>query len=836
MPTVVFFEAPGRPLSKLYSEHKVINYPLVRDFTSHKFEVAEGLQGLREKADLLLSCGKKGYCMFNGQLTRDLKNESRAGLTDKAANAYNLIIDVDNIVVPSFSANPPFNRMHLQTIAELVIAKLPEPFHKVSYIVHASNSFGLKLPKISMHIEFFLTRPEAPTFVKNFMTWLNFNSDFEPMIGLTPSGMALSWPLDITMAEATRLVYIAPPRIEKPLKDPFDDPGQRIQVVEKELETLDLSQWQEVAMAQATVTLRNKKLAELRKKAGLPTRNQQTQKLKSGGDTLDVITNPDIVTMQLVADEGNFLRYNINGGDSAAYYVYKRSPNIVRNFKGEAPFLLEAASPETYQMIMEEYRSLETEDIFGRRPFAFRDWKQDAIYHGFYDPQENRILEISTRLGSGKSHISDFYTYNGFPEPDILPQVRYVFEPDDPRELDLDNEFVNRFRRSAYLRENATIPEEYRGVGMGSGILVRDLCPLIYKIMHSIVGSDDEEYEYFLNWIAFIVQKRQKAQTAYVLQGVQGTGKGLFFSEIMTPIIGDDYCSLKMLKALDDTSNAWVQEKLFVMIDEVRIADAANASRTTNLIKSMVTDSKMTMRALYSDQKDIKSYTNFLFATNNDDAIEIPDGDRRFNIAPRQTQKLLERHPELALARFELPQLIAKELPYFASFLMQFQINTNAVMEARETESKEIMRLNSQKTTDRFCYALAKGDLQYFLDYMNPEFIIPKDIAIQASYESIVKNAIATLLDKERPGYMPLTHDSIRFLYSRIIGKEISPASTTKFLQLHGLRPRKIRHEGTQRHFFEVTWSAADLDPEELTRQYLTPTDMRQFSVVPVAH
>jgi hypothetical protein len=44
--------------------------------------------------------------------------------------------------------------------------------------------------------------------------------------------------------------------------------------------------------------------------------------------------------------------------------------------------------------------------------------------------------------------------------------------------------------------------------------------------------------DHFLNWLAFILQHRDRTKTAWVLHGVPGTGKGLLTNDILRPIFG----------------------------------------------------------------------------------------------------------------------------------------------------------------------------------------------------------------------------------------------------------------------------------------------------------
>ena len=98
MNKIVFLKAKGKRLSKLYSRHGVINYPMQKLFTSHEESVPHSHEGMQQKA---------GHCLLTGLLKTPLVNQSRAGKADKDALCYGLIIDIDNVVLPLGSAAPP---------------------------------------------------------------------------------------------------------------------------------------------------------------------------------------------------------------------------------------------------------------------------------------------------------------------------------------------------------------------------------------------------------------------------------------------------------------------------------------------------------------------------------------------------------------------------------------------------------------------------------------------------------------------------------------------------------------------------------------------------------
>ena len=76
-------------------------------------------------------------------------------MADRVASTELLVLDIDGIQMPGSLTD-------VRTVAEKIIAQLPECFQDVSYIAQASASLGFKKDKVSMHFFFLLDQPTQP--------------------------------------------------------------------------------------------------------------------------------------------------------------------------------------------------------------------------------------------------------------------------------------------------------------------------------------------------------------------------------------------------------------------------------------------------------------------------------------------------------------------------------------------------------------------------------------------------------------------------------------------------------------------------------------------------
>lgn len=236
-----FVEAShGRKLIKTIGVKETTAYPNVVQVTSHEYEVPVSLDGLRQKHDLLQKHSALGHCLLKGNFVRPLVSESRAGATDKEEVTSSMILDLDNLELDGVTIPKSLDQVKLILLTERFIELLPLVFKDTSYIVQASSSMGLK-SGINVHIEFFLKQPVSPRFLKSFLTRMNFEvSQLESNLSLSATGTALKYTLDPSVADNSKLIYIAPPAFDG-VSDPFASISQRIALVEKGQDLLDIS-------------------------------------------------------------------------------------------------------------------------------------------------------------------------------------------------------------------------------------------------------------------------------------------------------------------------------------------------------------------------------------------------------------------------------------------------------------------------------------------------------------------------------------------------------------------------------------------------------------------
>ena len=153
-------------------------------------------------------------------------------------------------------------------------------------------------------------------------------------------------------------------------------------------------------------------------------------------------------------------------------------------------------------------------------------------------------------------------------------------------------------------------------------------CKEITELIWVVSGKNQGCYDYFMNWLAQMVQHPAvKTGTAVVLKSKQGAGKGTIV-QIMRRIMGD-YCtetSDPQLNIFGTHGNSHIG-KILVSIDEV---DNSDTCKILGKLKNIITSDKCVYNEKGLKQVEVNNMCRFIFTTNKPIPINLEQGDRRY--------------------------------------------------------------------------------------------------------------------------------------------------------------------------------------------------------------
>ena len=638
---------------------------------------------------------------------------------------------------------------------------------------------------------------------------------------MSSNGTALVYPCDRTVADNSKLIYIAPPimtGVEKRLDD-----GDRIVLVEKQAAIIDLMPLLVGCTEEQIKLLAAKALKKVRKDAGLAHKTADMQSIRSSGKTVEIVANPDRALMQLayVNDSSGYVYANIQDkdgrmGDSNAYYWPIDNPQIVYNFKDEPPFRMKDVDMDFYKSVCEQFSERITAANIPT-PYVFRDATSDEHYALTYDTNNDLIMKLNA---TRRANLKDFMANHGEEVPEPIPDWDRVFDPQTNVQLDIENQFVNTYEPTKFLRHRELSAEDEHTLEYGRGYLLKKCSPTLYAIMYHMVGSSDPEFEHFFNWFAYAFQTKQKLTTAWVFTGIEGTGKGLFFHQIIHQLYGK-HAGYKTLENVEDQFNDFEEHTLFLVVDEFKLTDSASSNKMMNKLKHMVTETFGTVRGMRQAQRQVRLYANMCFNSNEIEVIRLSATDRRFNIGKRQEVPILAAYPNMMQ---DLKKNRDKELMNLVEFVNAFEADPIQAYQPLDNSAKQLMRDASMTWIDHFITAIKTSNLDYFVEKIlsvDASLSRDYDVNTQLNSERIVKNWVFNEGQE-----IAVTNQELYTLCNSIENGAFSKEKFARMLGKRGVITERVKcSDKIRRRGLIKTFRLVDFDKQELIDHHFSPTD-----------
>ena len=707
----------AQPLAKAYTPSGRSPAPFCKHFESFAEEADPSSASVF--CAVLSQASRDGKVLLRGPLTRTLADESRAGAVDRTASSDWICLDLDGLETPGLP-QPPLGKRELRQMAATALGILGLP-SDLACTAHASASCGMDPSRLRLHLFFALETPVSPPLAKLWLRKTNLER-LEAKIALSANGQSPVWPLDISVADNSRLLFLSPPSFLDGAVDPFPDPDARFVALPGALKRYGMAQALDGILPESVVQKERELVAELREKAGLPKREAKMKQVEQYGETHDVLSNPDRMNIEIVdSSHDEFVRCNVNGGDSRGYYFRKSDPRYMFNFKGEPLFELVEANRDFSAVARDFIQS----PVPGHRvqPVLLRDFRANAFYSALLDFDAGGFVESYGVNPITKANFKDFLASHGvFELPEHIQDANIYFDPragETPPDFGTVPWNINLYRASEARRNAAPLPAgEPPPTPQDPGLLQR-LCPVGWTVLRHVLGDDDECLAAFLNWLASIYQTGRKTMTAWLVTGAEGTGKGLLYQRILQPLFGQRQVVYKEMANLEEQYNGYLREAQFLIVDEYRAYHAGSQmGRLADRLKSMITEPALTIREMRSNQVTIPSYCNLVFLSNHRDAVSLSEGDRRYNVSPWQPEKLEKRYPHLFPESTHLMDLEAER---FAGYLEAFETDEKMAMRPVRNAARAKLVTTSMSMMDEFVNAVVRGNLPYFAEVMDVE-------------------------------------------------------------------------------------------------------------------
>lgn len=724
------------PLAKKFKYNngqlEKFSYPLVKNFTSHTFECS----GIRQFYEQLVDQAQQYHCLLKGNLKHEITAESRAGLTNPDDPSWVIVIDSDGLDVGSL------NRL---------LQLLPAEFRSVNHVVQYSASQGIGGDEtLRLHLFFWSKVPVSPAILKRWMTWLNLNvPEFRESITLSATKRSLKWPLDITINQNDKLIYVAPPIMKGNVPCTFE--GERIQYHSKSRWKVKVDyDFNSPALRKEYASLEEQKLElinELRAKEGLPPKEGTVAQYRN----VEIEDCEETFEVTGVKESsGPFTYINLDGGDSWGYYYKTKEPYIIYNFKDEARYKMSQVCPSYYKQAiakakevkMAKRKQLQVEEAIKEDkkrqkkrikkwggvaqeddpalkpppdnpnpeivpddivPFVFIDSNTSEYFKGTYNYTRKRL---AVSRAKNVHVLKNFMKLWGMDTNMTIPEKEQRFDPTDRSEFDIDSDYINTYvvPKAIVEWDSKTLEERRKNV-------LEKLPPMAHRVIWHATGADQESFDYFINWLAYIVQTRKKSTIAMILHGTYGTGKGVLYNFIIKPLIGSKYTPrVDMDNMVSDLFNSHLEEGILACIDEADLDSMWKHSkrRSNKLLKEVIAEPYLSIRRMHAGSMVRPSFINLIIFANEKHSAHIPRGDRRYSVCQRQEDPLPLKEEHIQQLKDELPQI--------AQFFMCYDYDEQRARTPLENSAREFIQRLSMDSNEEVFDAIRSGNFNFLMD------------------------------------------------------------------------------------------------------------------------
>jgi hypothetical protein len=320
-----------------------------------------------------------------------------------------------------------------------------------------------------------------------------------------------------------------------------------------------------------------------------------------------------------------------------------------------------------------------------------------------------------------------------------------------PNELLCVTDKFTPFAHSEFLEiEGMTYRTPWRPTAYMNVIPSAEEPKAIKMLLARLTAHNPIYYRWMINWMAGFLQTRRRSQCALVLKGDQGSGKGILFEHIITPLFGEEYCIVIDDDRLHSNFKNWISGNLFYNLNEIS-HDMRTRKAVKNFIKQLVTDTKVQAEQKYKDAGAIEIFGQVLITSNELAPLEIETSDRRFTII--QTDQALKKD---GINTTKLIENIKSELMAFASYLIGYNVDWVLFDTALDTPEK---RAVVNATTDK---VILIGNA-----------IKMKDISFFEPLEDTNLHLYNQVCDNLAKGIIIQSH--IKTIYQVVFGEEVKP-------------------------------------------------------------
>lgn len=154
-----------------------------------------------------------------------------------------------------------------------------------------------------------------------------------------------------------------------------------------------------------------------------------------------------------------------------------------------------------------------------------------------------------------------------------------------------------------------------------------DIKPFLDFMNYMFVHEDEAQQA--MRWCATLIA-RPDLRMGYgllLISEAQGVGKTTLGSSILAPLVGHQNVSYPSENDINADFNGWVSQKRLAVVNEIY---SGSSWKAYNALKSVITDSEVTVNQKYMRQYEIENWCHVVACSNSMRALKMENDDRRW--------------------------------------------------------------------------------------------------------------------------------------------------------------------------------------------------------------
>lgn len=216
-------------------------------------------------------------------------------------------------------------------------------------------------------------------------------------------------------------------------------------------------------------------------------------------------------------------------------------------------------------------------------------------------------------------------------------------------------------------------------------------------LRENICCGNEEHYNYVIAWIAHAVQKpEERPETAIVLRGKQGTGKGVFVNKF-GELFGEHYLQISQSRHLVGNFNSHLQNRIVLFADE---AFWAGDKKSEGVLKALITEPYLAIEQKNVDVIRIANRIRLIMASNENWVVPASVDDRRFMVLNVSDQ----HQKDIAYFKKINDQMKNGGQEALLHFLMNYDLSNVDLRQIPQTEALLEQKMQSLDPIYQFWY------------------------------------------------------------------------------------------------------------------------------------